>query len=77
MLFLIGLFAPYNVIAGTVSYISIFINLLLFFKTMFGDPGISQQIYMHYIKMQFSPKYDIGLEGEDDDLENGGNDSVT
>ena len=39
---------------------------------MFGDPGISPQIYMHYIKMEFSPKYDIGLEDEEtDDLENG------
>jgi len=51
MLFLISLFFPYNMIAGTVSYISISINLLLFLKTMFGDPGINPQIYMHYIKM--------------------------
>ena len=77
MLFLISLFFPYNTIAGIVSYISISINLLLFFKTMFGDPGINPQIYMHYIKMQFSPKYDIGLEDGDEDLENGGNESVT
>ena len=46
---------------------------------MFGDSGVHKNIYMHYIKMEFSPKYDIGLEDYDqeEDLENGSSESVT
>ena len=79
LLYMISLFAGNNWIAGAVSIVSIFTNLILFIKTMFGDPGISPQIYMHYIKMEYDgPKYDIGLEDEEpiDDLE-GSSTSVT
>ena len=79
LLYMVSLYKQNNWIAAAVSIVSIFTNLILFIKTMFGDPGISPQIYMHYIKMEFSPKYDIGLEDEEpnDDLENGSSTSVT
>ena len=79
LLYMVSLYKQNNWIAAAVSIVSIFTNLILFIKTMFGDPGISPQIYMHYIKMEFSPKYDIGLEDEEpnDDLENGSSNSVT
>ena len=42
--------------AAVVSYFSMAINLLVFFTTMFGDPGISPQIYAHYIKIAYGSK---------------------
>ena len=74
LLFLTGLYAPYNKLNGIISYISIFCNLCLFLKTMFCDPGISPSIYMHYIKIYFNSgsHQQLNKSSDCDDLESGG-----
>ena len=48
--------------AAFISYLLIVVNFFFFIKTMFGDPGIKQSIYDHYIKHSHAPKREIDPE---------------
>ena len=64
---LIQMFAESYPRGQYLAYLSMFINVVLFFLTMCGDPGIEDVIYEHYYKTRYGQKLD---EEAEDDLEN-------
>lgn len=41
---------------GIISYATISLNLYLFLMTMLRDPGIDENIYLHYLKITYGSK---------------------
>ena len=66
LVFLATMYAE-NQVYSAITYVSLGLNLLCFFKTMFGDPGIKDSIFDHYFKMLFGEKTKeetVDLEGK-------------
>lgn len=70
MIVLINSFFHKSPKQAMISYASVFFNVYLFFSCMCRDPGIHEQIYLHYIKIRYGSKQEYSaVETTDDNNE--------
>ena len=65
LLFMITAIWPYQKLIGTMCFIPVTINLIVFFKCMLGDSGIKERIFHHYIKIVYESNDESALNTSD------------
>ena len=53
LFFMIKAVWPYQKLIGSLCFLSVLINLVVFLKCMLGDPGIKERIFHHYIQIMY------------------------